>query len=509
MRKSSLLKAGLLGLATTLTSCQKPESSNPKPNVVFFLVDDMGWTDLGCFGSSFYETPNIDKLANQGVKFTNAYASCPVCSPTRASLMCGKYPARINLTDWIKGRQHYRVHKNEKLLNKDFEFQMALQEETIAENLKKNGYNTCFVGKWHLGETPEFWPENQGFDVNIGGWSKGAPHRSKNSNGYFSPYGNPRLKDGPKGEYLTDRLTNEAVKYIDNKYKDPFFLYMSYYTVHNPMQGKKELVERFKEKARKLGLDTIKPFTYNKKWQKNLPKSRNYKERILQSHATYAAMVYSLDESVGKIVEKLKEKKIDKNTIICFTADNGGLSTSEGSPTCNYPLRAGKGWLYEGGVREPTFVVWPHKGKKGISSDYPVTSTDFYPTILEMCGLEPNPDQHIDGKSFAHAVKGELKDRVDPLFWHYPHYSNQGGKPGAAIRLGNYKLIEFFEDGKTELYNLADDISESNDLSDKMPDKTSELKLILHKWQKKVNAQFPKANPDYDPNFVSNSWKKK
>ncbi|TKG89079.1 DUF4976 domain-containing protein [Puteibacter caeruleilacunae] len=513
MKLSTNLRNGILGLSSLglcagITSCAKQaEQKVERPNFVFVLIDDMGWTDLGCFGSSFYETPNIDKLASEGVKFTNAYAACPVCSPTRASIMSGKYPARIDVTDWIPGRQHRGARDYEKMIQKPFKLEMGLEEVTVAEALKEEGYKTCFIGKWHIGESEEYWPHHQGFDVNIAGWSKGSPQRNKNANGYFSPYGNPMIEDGPKGEYLTDRLTDEAIKYIEGHKDNPFFVYLSYYTVHNPLMGKKELIEKFKKKAEDQGLDKKEHYTRDKAWIKEKPKKSNYKERLFQDQPTYSSMIYSLDENIGKLTAKLKELGLDKNTVIFFMSDNGGLSTSEGSPTCNDPLRGGKGWLYEGGVREPMFVKWPGVAKAGTEIDVPVTSTDFYPTILEMAGAPLKQDQHVDGKSFAGLLKGEQANGERPLYWHYPHYSNQGTTPGAAIRLGDYKLIEYFEDNHVELYNLKDDVGETKDLAADMPEKTNELKQMLHQWQKEVGAKFPDPNPDYDPSVVANSWK--
>ncbi len=493
--KSVGFGAVALCTSTAFTSCSSKFS---KPNFVFFLVDDLGWTDIGAFGSTFYETPNIDKLAATGMKFTDAYASCPVCSPTRASIMSGKYPARINLTDWIPGRQA-GGRANEpanKVVPPDFQRYMSLDQVTIAEALKEAGYATGFFGKWHLGESEDLWPEFQGFDVNKGGWSRGAPYYRtfdadddewRGDSGYVSPYKNPRLQDGPPGEYLTDRLADETVTFINQNKEKPFFAYLSFYTVHNPMHGKQDKVKKYKEKAERLGLLNQPQFNENPEWAKHVGQG-HWRERLVQSHAEYAAMIESLDENVGKVLKELEEQGVADNTIVFFMGDNGGLSTSEGSPTTNLPLRAGKGWLYEGGIREPMIIRWP--GHQPGECDEPVTSTDFYPTMLEMASLPLRSEQHMDGKSLVPLVKGKSMER-GPIFWHYPHYSNQGGKPGGAVRNGDWKLIERYETGKLELYNLKEDIGETTNLAEDMAEKAQELHGLLREWRQEVDAQMP------------------
>jgi len=486
--------ATVIPLTTLLNSC-KPEIS--KPNVIFILLDDYGYTDLGCYGSTFYETPNIDRLASEGIRFTDAYAACPVSSPTRAALMTGKYPVNTGVTDWIPGRQASNANglPQDRFLAQPFNLKLDIEETTIAEALKTNGYATMISGKWHLGADSVYWPENQGFDVNKGGYSKGAPNRSKVSNGYFSPYGNPRLEDGPVGEYLTDRQTEEAIKFIEYKKDDPFFVYLSYYAVHNPMQGKEELIQYFQSKADSLGLSDIEHFTKDEEWIKRAPKG-NYRERIIQSYAVYAAMIYSVDENLGKLFEKLRQLKLDNNTIIFFTSDNGGLSTSEGSPTTNYPLRAGKGWLYEGGIREPLIIKAPGFIAEPGASDVPVSTIDYFPTILEMTGTTM-ANINVDGVSILPVLKyGSINTR--PLYWHYPHYSNQGGDPGSVIRLGRYKLIDNFETGRQELYDLKSDISESDDISESNPDKVEELFSMLKEWRIKSGAKMMDTNPNWN-----------
>ncbi len=470
----------------------------PKPNVIFILLDDFGYSDLGCYGSSFYETPNFDRLAKQGVRFTDAYASCPVSSPTRASIMTGRYPVNTGITDWIPGRQATNSGSpSDKLLALPFNLNLRLEEVTIAEVLKKNGYSTMISGKWHLGETEGYWPENQGFDINKGGFSKGSPVRNKVANGYFSPYGNPRLPDGPVGEYLTDRLTDEAIKFVENSARKSFFLYLPYYAVHNPLQAKEEHIRKFTEKAETMGLSEKDPFTRERDWIKP-DMSNNFKERIIQSNPVYAAMIYSVDENVGRLLKRIDELGLTENTIIIFTSDNGGLATSEGSPTCNAPLRAGKGWLYEGGIRVPLIIRYPGRSKAGTVVTTPVSSVDFLATIAEMTGSGTG-NLKTDGVSFVSLFK---KDRMTdrPLFWHYPHYSNQGVEPGSAVRLGKYKLIDNFERDRQELYDLDTDISESKDISSANPRKTRELFKLLNDWRKATNAKMMEPNPNWNGN---------
>jgi arylsulfatase A-like enzyme len=494
---ASLLFRFLL-LAILTLSCSGPDKDAFVPNFVFILVDDLGWTDLGCYGSSFYETPNIDRLAGESMRFTSAYAACPVCSPTRASIMTGKYPARTGVTDWIAGRQSYLPGLPcDKMLARKFELEIKLEEFTIAEAMKEAGYSTFFAGKWHLGQDSIYWPEHQGFDINKGGWSVGSP-----KGGYFSPYENPRLEDGPEGENLTDRLTDESIRFLENYSAEPFFLYLSFYTVHNPQQGKPELVEKYKRKIESEGLDPEAMETTDREWIRFAPPTGRYVERVQQGHPVYASMVETLDTNVGRLMHKIAELGLEENTIVIFMSDNGGLSTSEGSPTSNLPLRGGKGWMYEGGVREPMLIKWPGSGSEGSISDVPVISTDFYPTILDMAGLEPIPGQHMDGVSLVPLITGTGSLQERPLFWHYPHYSNQGGKPGAAVRLGDFKLIEFFDPGQVELYNLAEDIGETRDLAEEMPEKTGEMLNLLHSWQQEVGARGMDPNPAYDPEYL-------
>jgi arylsulfatase A-like enzyme len=361
---------------------------------------------------------------------------------------------------------------------------MPLEEVTLGEAFQEAGYRTIFLGKWHLGPTAEFWPEKQGFDVNLGGHSAGSP-----PGGYFSPWRNPRLKNGPKGEYLTQRLAAEAVKQIEASRDKPFFLYLSFHSVHIPLQAPKDLVEKYRRKAAKLAGDGSDFASEEQVWPVKQPR----RVRIRQNHATYAAMVESMDTAVGRVLKKLKELGIEENTIVCFTSDNGGVSTSEGLPTSNLPLRGGKGWVYEGGIREPFVIKWPGVTKPGSTSDVPVIGMDFYPTLLEIAGLVAKPKQHHDGVSLVPVLKssGGLKPR--PLFWHYPHYPNQGGFPGGAVRMGDWKLLERYEDGRVHLYNLKTDVGERTDLASKHPSRVAALRKRLHGWYKDVGAKFLRA----------------
>lgn len=473
-------------LVTLSLLAASPAAAEEKPlNFVFFLVDDLGYMDVGCNNpDTFYETPHIDALARSGLRFTDGYAANPVCSPTRYSIMTGKHPSRVDATNFFSGRRAGRF------LPAPLNDRMALEEVTVAEALKSHGYATFFAGKWHLGPSEEFWPENQGFDVNRGGWSRGGPYGPGK---YFVPYGNPRLEDGPQGEHLPDRLATEAAQFIEANQDGPFFTYLAFYSVHTPLVGRPDLVKKYQAKAERLGLAGKPHFAGE---EQALPIKAERQVRILQDHAVYAAMVEAMDLAVGKVLAKLEELHLADNTVVLLTSDNGGLSTSEGSPTSNLPLRGGKGWLYEGGIREPYLIRWPGVTKPGAVSHVPVVSTDFYPTMLEMAGLPALPRQHLDGVSLAPLLKdGAAPDR-EAIYWHYPHYSNQGGFPGGAVRMGDWKLIERFEDGRVHLYNLADDLGERHDLAADQPQRVNAMREKLHAWYEQVDAKFLQAKPD-------------
>jgi len=459
--------------------------TNKKLNFVFFLIDDLGWTDVGCYGSSFYETPNIDKLASEGMRFTEAYAACPVCSPTRASILAGKYPARLGITQWIGGSNEPTEYRH----------YMPLEEVTVAEALKSAGYATGFVGKWHLSRRDsesraDFYPDRQGFDVNIGGDWSGAPPT------YFYPYKkrNRALEEmppgGEEGEYLTDRLTDESLKFLEANKDRPFLLYLSHYAVHTPIESKAALTDKYKTKAAKMP----KP-----KGPRFISVYWRYKTRCVQDNPAFAGMVQSVDESVGRVMKKLEELGVADNTVVIFMSDNGGLSTvPREAPTSNLPLRAGKGWLYEGGIREPMIIKWPGVVKQGSVCNEVVTSTDFYPTMLEMAGLPLMPKQHIDGVSLMPLLKNEGKLNRKAIYWHYPHYHGSGNRPSGAVRAGDYKLIEWYEDNSVELYNLRNDMGEKHDLTKEMPEKAAELRRMLHQWRRQMKAKMPASGPRDD-----------
>ncbi len=461
-----------------------------QPNIIFILIDDLGWTDLSSYGSSFYETPNLDRLAAGGMRFTDAYAACPVCSPTRASILSGKYPARLGLTNYIHVNNPGQQDRA-RLIDAPYVPFLDTKEKSLATTLQESGYSTWHVGKWHLGDE-KYWPEQHGFEVNIGGCHHGHP-----SDGYFSPWNIPNLENGPDGEYLTDRLTDEAIGLVASKDSRPFFLNLWYYTVHTPIQGKPDLVEKYEKKARSLGLDRAKTFEEGEVFPKSESVNRRVRRRLIQSDPEYAAMVECMDTNIGRLLEAVEEKGELDNTIVVFTSDNGGLATAEGSPTSNAPLNEGKGWMYEGGTREPLIVNWPGVIQPNTLCREPVTSPDFYPTLLELAGVESQPDQHCDGVSFAPLLTGAGDLDREAIYWHYPHYGNQGGTPGSSVRAGDWKLIEFYEDGRRELYHLRNDIGETVDLSGSRPDVTQRLHSLLKNWRGEMEALEPVSNPDW------------
>jgi arylsulfatase A len=525
-------------IITIFISCKEQNMSiENHPNIVFILADDLGWRDTGCYGSSFYETPNIDRLATEGVRFSNAYAACHVCSPTRASIITGEYPARLNLTDWLPGRRDFPFQK---LKNVEIYQHLPYDQNPLPKVLKENGYHTAIIGKWHLGEDSAS-IFRQGFEMHIPEWNKGWPN-----NTYFSPYGMKGLEGGKKGEYLTDRLTDEALKYIENNNNHPFFLYLAHFAVHDPIQGRGDLVVKYEQKLRKRPRETGPPYILegnpdsktapsNDELEPNLKSDQfrgfsqlpdeTVKIKQHQDNVQFAAMVESLDESVGRILEKLKELGMEENTIIIFFSDNGGMSAANfGNPerrisaceldkafsTSNLPLRGGKGWLYEGGIREPLIIKWPGHTQAGEVIDRLVISTDFYSTIIDMIGIETSDSgtNGIDGLSLVPLINNpqdpisEFSNRA--LYWHFPHYSNHGMQsPGGAIRYGDFKLLEYFENNTIQLFNLKADPEEQNDLSGSEPEKVSQLRSMLHDWRKEVGARMMTPNPDYKPGKIN------
>lgn len=449
-------------------------------SIVLILVDDLGWADIGLNGSSFYETPHIDALGLGGINYTQAYASAPVCSPTRASLLTGKYPARVGVTQFINGFGHGAL--------RDVPYCRELpgDEHSLARALQRAGWATWHVGKWHLGPKPT-WPKNHGFDVNIGGWDSGQP------DSYWSPYRIPTLDDGPVGEYLTDRLTDEAIALIESAGDQPFFLNLWHYAVHIPCQAPADLVAKYRAKARTLGLDDDHAIELGEYQPMSRRSHLRVARRTVQSDPVYAAMIENLDTNVGRLIEALERTGRRESTLVVFTSDNGGLATAEGSPTCNLPLREGKGWLEEGGLRVPFIVNLPGviPGAGTVSGVF--TSPDLYPTVLDACGLPTIPVQHVDGISAwpDWIDPGSAPDRP-PVFWHYPHYSNQGGSPAAAVRIGRYKLIRSFDGGAEQLYDVVEDPGEAIDLAGVEAIVRQDLSALLDGWLADVGALVPR-----------------
>lgn len=454
----------------------------PKPNVILLLADDLGRQDLGCYGSTFYETDNLDRLAKEGALFTQAYAACPVCSPSRAAIQTGRWPQRTGITDYIGAAMKPELWKrNTRLLPAPYQDRLAHEEVTLAEMLKTSGHATFFAGKWHLG-MQGWYPEDQGYEINKGGIEKGGPYGPGK---YFTPYNNPRLPDGPPGEHIADRLAAETCQFIEANKDRPFFACYSFYDVHTPLNAKKDLEAKYEAKRQKLGLSA--------KFGREEPRD----VRLVQEHVTYAAMVEAMDTAVGTILKKLDQLGLAENTLVLFTSDNGGLSTSEGSPTSNLPLRGGKGWLYEGGIREPLLIRWPAVLQPGRVIDTPVCGIDCFATFRDVCAAPATST--IDGSSLRPLLEGTASLPERALFWHYPHYGNQGGAPGAAIRRGDWKLVHWFEDDSFELYHLREDISEKNNLAAQQPERVKSLLAELAAWQKDVGALMPVKNPNYDP----------
>jgi arylsulfatase A-like enzyme len=497
--------------AISLIACVElhaQQNSEQQPNVIFFLVDDLGWRDVGCYGSEFYETPAIDQLATEGMLFDNAYSTCHVCSPSRASILTGKYPARTNLTEWLNGRPEKgfeKLHHAEKI--------MALpdEEQTLAETLHQHGYATANYGKAHLKQDPKTY----GFDEEITGWVKS----------YHHPFGPQYSQTLPakEGDYFTDKLTDAAIDFIERNQDRPFFVHLEHFSVHDPIQGRDDLVEKYEQKLaampKQAGPDYALesnpdgPAISGEKLQfleENDNGKLHQNERVWwvkqkQDNVEFAGMVEATDESLGRIRAKLEELGLEKNTIVIFTSDNGGMSASNGYKGINHPrealnakfassnlpLRGAKGWNYEGGLRVPLIVHWPGKTQPGSTSQAIVTGTDYYPTLLNMLDLPDLPEQHIDGRSFVPALKGEDYDR-GPIYWHFPHYSNHGYQsPGGAIRLGRYKLLEYYENGTVQLFDLENDIGEQNDLAKSEPEIARKLKKMLHDWRDEVDAKMP------------------
>jgi len=487
-RRTFLSALGVASFSLTIPGRGWGFSTSPRPNIVLILTDDLGWADPGCYGSTFHETPNIDRLAAEGVRFTDAYSASPVCSPTRAAVMTGKNPARLGIDNWIAANlpQRFFQHivpfmrtghpdtfdgENPKSLRQPTnEDHLPLEEVTVAEVMKDAGYSAFFTGKWHLGEE-DFYPDRQGFDVNLGGCEWGQP-----PSGYFSPYKIDTLEDGPAGEYLTDRLNAEAIDFMKTNADKPFFMMLSHYAVHTPLMGTDDLVKKYEEKRATMPAGD------------SIAEIDGVTTRIVQDDPVYAAMLESVDIGVGMILDTLDELGIAENTLVIFTSDNGGLSTHT-TITSNEPLRYGKGWLFEGGIRVPLIMRGPGAENAGSVVSTPAHSCDLFPTILEAAGLPLRSDLHLDGESLMPVVSNTGALDREALYWHFPHYHSDGHRPSGAIRRGDLKLIQFFETDRVRLYNLASDIGERHDLAGDNPDEAKRLLEMLTAWRGEVNAR--------------------
>lgn len=487
-RNTVAMAIAIFAVLASQAICAPPAdpNSSDRPNIVFILADDLGWRDLGGAGSSFYESPHIDRIAAEGMRFTQGYAACQVCSPSRASIMTGKYPTRHGITDWIgaaTGEAWRKRGRHTKVLPPEYEWQMGAEEITLAEALREAGYRTFFAGKWHLGDVGSH-PEDHGFEINKGGWRVGGP-----AGGYFSPYKNPKLVDGPAGESLPVRLGTETARFIDQHKGEPFLAYLSFYSVHGPIQTRRELWAKYRQKAVETGL----------------PQSRFVFDRVMpvrqvQDCPIYAGMIESMDDGVGLVLDALKRNGLEEKTIVVFTSDNGGVSAGDAKSTSNLPLRGGKGRQWEGGVREPYYVKAPGVTRPGSTCDVPVSGIDFYPTLLALAGVPMPAKQDVDGVSLVPLLKGGDAPHISSrdLYWHYPHYGNQGGEPSSMIRRGDWKLIHYWEDGRDELYNLKSDPAEQSDVITRNAEVAKTLRKALDAWLSETKARIPKPDPEYD-----------
>jgi arylsulfatase A-like enzyme len=462
-----------------------------KPNIVFVLADDLGWRDLSGEGSTFYESPHIDRMASDGMKFTRGYATCQVCSPSRASILTGKYPTKHGITTWIGDRSGVAwrgAERHDSHLPPDYERNLRADEITLAEVLRDAGYTTFFAGKWHLGRKGS-WPTDHGFEVNKGGWDVGSPR-----GGYFSPWENPNLTPGPAGESLPIRLGRETAAFIEAHQDRPFFVYLSFYSVHGPIQTTPALWKKYRDKVADAG-PVDQRFIFD----------RRLAVRQVQDCPIYAGMIESMDDAIGIVLKQLDELGLTENTIVCFTSDNGGVSSGDAFSTSNLPLRGGKGRQWEGGIREPFYVKAPGIAKAGSTSAVPVSGIDWYPTLLELAGVPAPAEQGIDGVSLVPLLKGgSISDRS--LFWHYPHYGNQGGEPSSIITQNDWKLIHYHEDGHDELYYLADDMGERHDLARAEPDRVLLLRAKLDAWLKATGARLPTEDTQFDAEQRTARW---
>ncbi len=453
--RAAILAALLVASAAVPADAQSRIAGNERPNVIFLLLDDMGYGDVGAYGNTYHRTPNIDRLARDGMRFTDAYAAAPNCSPTRASILTGRWPARTGVTQYLPGN----VLPHARMLQAELPLGLPLDETLIAQPLAKAGYATACIGKWHLG-AGEFLPDRRGFQQAFASGHWGSHRRM------FAPHERLKVPGARDGDYLTDVLTRAAEAFLERNRERPFFLYLSYYAVHGPIQAKPDLIDSYAGRRDPSGRD----------------------------NAVYAAMVEGVDRSVGRLLDKLQLLGLGSNTAVFFFSDNGGVP----SRAFNGRFRSGKGYLWEGGIREPLIVRWPSQVRAGVVESTPVTSVDFYPTILEMTGVADTGSHEVDGVSLLPLLRQSGGLDRDNLFWHYPHYSNAGSPPSGAIRQGTWKLLEFFEDSHVELYNLAEDPSESEDLAGANPSRVRAMLGQLRAWRESVGAVMPARNPQFD-----------
>ena len=457
-----------------------------QPNILFILADDLGWNNLSADGSRFHESPNLDRIAHEGMRFTQGYATCQVCSPSRASILTGKYTPRHGITDFIgasSGEAWRHTGRGDTLLPPDYEHGLRSDEVTFAEALRRSGYRTFFAGKWHLGDKGHD-PEEFGFEINKGGWRAGQP------SSYFAPYENPKLESGEDGENLPLRLAKETADFIGEHRDKPFLAYLSFYSVHAPLQTSQDRWEKYRKKAIAQGVPD-KRFIFD----------RNLPVRQVQDCPVYGGMIEAMDDAVGIVLDALEEHGLADNTIVCFTSDNGGVSSGDAYSSSMLPFRGGKGRQWEGGIREPLYLKVPGLTTPGATCDTPVSGIDFYPTFAELAGIAVPAEQVVDGKSMVSLLRGEQNEELSgrDLFWHYPHYGNQGGEPSSIVRNGPWKLIHYYEDGRDELYNLEDDPGEQDDVIAESIQKATELRQRLDAWLIEVDAKLPVPDSEYEP----------
>jgi len=455
-----------------------------RPNILFILADDLGYSDVGFMGSDYYETPHLDALSEQGMVFTDGYSGCQVCSPARASIMTGQFASRHGITDWIgaaTGEQwQTKKKRNSKLLPPEYNWHMAQEDITMAEAFQSAGYTTFFAGKWHLGGKGNY-PEDHGFDINKGGIDRGSP-----PGGFFAPFNNPKLKNHERGENLSMRLAKETATFMAASKDKPFLAYLSFYAVHAPIQTTQEKWKKYRDKAEKMGVA-----------EQGFEDGDLLPMRMHQDNPVYAGLIESMDDAVGHVLNALKENGLDKNTIVVFTSDNGGVVSGDHYSTSCFPLKGGKGYQWEGGIRIPYVVRVPWMNHHGQRNSTPVAGSDFYPTLLELAGIPLPEKSTVDGTSIVPVLEGKtIGER--PLYWHYPHYGNQGGRPVSIMRKGDWKIIHFWEDDHSELYNVAKDLHEDQNLAQLQPERTKELSKALMTHLGETNAKIPQPDPAHN-----------